>query len=169
MGYIGTYIPFYTNFLAERVAVRPAKKKMMWKTKWLLDFRSERCYWEKTHMQRHMHIPRNVRWIPHFTLFLKIMLLLLFSRWVMSNSLQFHGLQHIRLLCPSLSPRICSNSCLLSRWWYLTLSSSAAPFSFCLQCFPAATICYLSSWKREEKSQTMLIIVSQRYLFWLLH
>ena len=70
--YIGTYIPFYTNLLAERVAVRPAKKKMMWKTKWSLDFRSERCYWEKTHMHRHMHIARNVRWIPHFTLFLKI-------------------------------------------------------------------------------------------------
>ena len=29
-----------------------------------------------------------------------------------------HGLQHTRLLCPPLSPRICSNSSLLS-WWYL--------------------------------------------------
>ena len=167
MGYIGTYIPFYTNLLAKRVAVRPAKKKMMWKTKWSLDFRSERCYWEKPHMNRYMHIARNVRWIPHFTLFLKI-ILLLFSRWVMSSSLQLHGPQHTRLLCPSLSPGICSNSCPLSRWWYLTLSSSAAPFSFCRQSFPA-TICYLSFWKREENSQTMLIIVSKCYLFQLLH
>ena len=29
---------------------------------------------------------------------------------VVSNSLQPHGLQHSRLLCPPLSPRVCSNS-----------------------------------------------------------
>ena len=46
--------------------------------------------------------------------------------------------KHARLPCPSLSPRVCSNSCPLSRWWYLTISSSAAPFSFCLQSFPAS-------------------------------
>ena len=33
----------------------------------------------------------------------------------MSNSLQSHELQHARLPCPSLSPRVCSNSCPL-RW-----------------------------------------------------
>ena len=33
--------------------------------------------------------------------------LLLFSRSVVSNSLPPHGLQHIRLPCPSLSPRVC--------------------------------------------------------------
>ena len=32
----------------------------------------------------------------------------------MSDSLRLHGLQLTRLLCPSLSPRICSNSCPLS-------------------------------------------------------
>ena len=31
-----------------------------------------------------------------------------------SDSLQFHGLQHVRLPCPSLSPGVCSNSCPLS-------------------------------------------------------
>ena len=35
----------------------------------------------------------------------------LFSHSVMSNSLQPHGLQHARLPCPSLSLRVCSNSC----------------------------------------------------------
>ena len=35
----------------------------------------------------------------------------LFSHSVISNSLQPHGLQHARLPCPSLSPRVCSNSC----------------------------------------------------------
>ena len=53
--------------------------------------------------------------------------------------LQTHGLQHTRLPCPSLSPRLCSNSCPLSWWCYLTVSSAAAAFSFCLQSFPAAS------------------------------
>ena len=44
-----------------------------------------------------------------------------------------HRLQHARLPCPSLSPEVCSNSCLLSRF----ISSSATPF-FCLQSFPAS-------------------------------
>ena len=39
--------------------------------------------------------------------------------------------------CPSLSPRVCSTSCPLSRWCSLTISSSAT-FSFCLQSFPAS-------------------------------
>ena len=37
----------------------------------------------------------------------------------MSDSLQPHELQHYRLPCPSLSPRVCSNSCPLSQWCYL--------------------------------------------------
>ena len=36
---------------------------------------------------------------------------------VMSDSLRHHGLQHVRLPCPSPSPRVCSNSCPLSGWW----------------------------------------------------
>ena len=39
--------------------------------------------------------------------------------------------------CLSPSPRICSNSYSLSWWCYLTISSSATSFSFCLQSFPA--------------------------------
>ena len=46
-------------------------------------------------------------------------------------------MQHARLFCPPLSPRVCSNSCPLSQWCYLTISCSAALFSFCLQSFPA--------------------------------
>ena len=57
---------------------------------------------------------------------------------VMSDSSQPHGLQHARLPCPSPSPRVCLNSCPLSQWCYLTIWSSAAPFSFCLQSFPAS-------------------------------
>ena len=56
----------------------------------------------------------------------------------MGDSLGPYKLQHARLPCTSLSPRVCSNSCPLSQWWYLTISSSAAIFSFCLQSFPAS-------------------------------
>ena len=47
-------------------------------------------------------------------------------------------MQCARLPYPLLSPRIFSNSCLLSRWCYLTISSSVAPFSSCPQSFPAS-------------------------------
>ena len=56
----------------------------------------------------------------------------------MSNSLWPHGLQHARLPCPLLPPRICSNSCPLSRWCHPIISSSVTPFSSCLQSFPAS-------------------------------
>ena len=44
---------------------------------------------------------------------------------------------HQASLSPSLSPRVCSNSCPLSQWCYLTISFSVAPFS-CPQPFPAS-------------------------------
>ena len=44
-----------------------------------------------------------------------------------SDSLQSHELQHARLLCPSLFPGVCSNSCPLSHWCHPTISSSFAP------------------------------------------
>ena len=43
-----------------------------------------------------------------------------------------------RLCCPSLSPGVCSNSCPFSWWCYLTISSSAVPFSFGLPSFSAS-------------------------------
>ena len=55
----------------------------------------------------------------------------------MSDSLQSHGLQNARLSCPSPSPGACSNSCPLSRWCHLIISSSVVPFS-ALQYFPAS-------------------------------
>ena len=55
----------------------------------------------------------------------------------MSNSLRPHELQHARLLCPSLSLWVSSNSCPLSRWCDPTISSFVAPFSSCFQFFPA--------------------------------
>ena len=63
---------------------------------------------------------------------------LLFICQVMSNSLKHRGLQHPRLFCPSLSPRVCSNACPLSGWCYLIISSSVTPFSSCPQSFSAS-------------------------------
>ena len=40
--------------------------------------------------------------------------------------------------CPSPTPRIYSNSSPLSQWCHPTVSSSAVPFSSCLQSFPAS-------------------------------
>ena len=61
-----------------------------------------------------------------------------FSRTLVSDSLQPHGLQHARLPCPSPTPRACSNSCPSSWWYHPTISSSVLPFSSCLQSFPAS-------------------------------
>ena len=55
----------------------------------------------------------------------------------MSDSLQPHKLQHGRLPCSSLSPRVCSNSCSLRQWCHPTISSCVALFC-CLQTFPAS-------------------------------
>ena len=55
-----------------------------------------------------------------------------------SNFLWPHGLQHTRLLCPPLSPRVHSVSCPLSWWCHPTVSSSVVPFFSCLQSFPAS-------------------------------
>ena len=63
-------------------------------------------------------------------------LFLLFSRSVVSKSLQSHWVQHSSLPYPSLCPGACSNSCPLSRWCHPTVSSSVVPFFSCPQSFP---------------------------------
>ena len=47
-------------------------------------------------------------------------------------------MQHTRRPYPSLSPRVCSNSCPLSQWCHPTISCSVTPFSSCPQSFPAS-------------------------------
>ena len=56
---------------------------------------------------------------------------------VVSDSLRPHESQHARLLCPSLSPRVCSNLCPLSWWCHPTILPSITPF-FCPQFYPAS-------------------------------
>ena len=63
--------------------------------------------------------------------------LLLFSCYVVFDSLQFQWLQHARLPCPSQTAGVHPNPHPLSRWWHPTISSSV-PFSSCPQSFPAS-------------------------------
>ena len=67
-----------------------------------------------------------------------MLILLLFSRPVVSSSLRPYGQQHARLACPSLSPGACPNSCPSSRWCHPTISSSVIPFFSCPRSFPAS-------------------------------
>ena len=55
-------------------------------------------------------------WIINNNLIQLTLLLLLFSRSVVSDSLQLCGLRHARLPCPSPSPRACSNSLESLNW-----------------------------------------------------
>ena len=74
------------------------------------------------------------------------------------HSLQLHGLQHARLPCPSLSPRVCLNSCPLSWWYHPTISFSVAPF-FCPQSFPISGS-FPKSWLSASVSQSVGYIAS---------
>ena len=74
-------------------------------------------------------------------------------------TLQPQELQHSRLPCPSLSPRICSDSCPLSQSCYPTISSSVTPFSCCPQCFPASGS-FLMNWFFTSRGQSIWVSAS---------
>ena len=61
-----------------------------------------------------------------------------FSHSVVSDSLRPHESQHTGPPCPSLSPRVHSNSRPSSRWYHQATSSSVVPFSSCPQSLPAS-------------------------------
>ena len=63
-----------------------------------------------------------------------------FSRSVVSDSLQPHGLQHARPPCPSPTPRACSNSCPSSWWCHPTISSSCCPLFLLPSIFPSIRV-----------------------------
>ena len=81
----------------------------------------------------------------------------------MSKSLQSHGLQQARLPYPSLSPRVCSNSCPLSRWCHPTISSSIASFFSCPQSFPASGS-FLMNWLFTSAGQSIAASASASVL-----
>ena len=95
----------------------------------------------------------------------------LFTCSVVSNSLQPQGLQHTRLPCPSASPRACSNSYPSSRWYHPTISSSASPFSSCLQSFPVSESFPMSQLFASDGKSTSTIIFEENdgfRILWLL-
>ena len=72
----------------------------------------------------------------------------------MLDSLLPYGLQHSVLLCPSLSPRVYSNSYPLSQWCHPAVSSSVPCFSSCPQSFPASGS-FPVSWLFTSGDQTV--------------
>ena len=58
-----------------------------------------------------------------------------FSHSVVSDSLRPYEPQYSRLPCPSPTPGVHPNPCLLSRWCHPTILSSVVPFSSCPQSF----------------------------------
>ena len=85
--------------------------------------------------------------IVHLILFSSSKVILIFIRspsWcsVAKSCLTLwpYGLQHARLLCPSLSPGVCSDSCPLSQWCQPTISSSVVSFFLLPSIFPSIRV-----------------------------
>ena len=90
-----------------------------------------------------------------------------FSRSVVSDSLQPHGLQQARAPCPSPTPGTCSKSCPSSWWCHPTISSSVVPFSSCLQSFPASGS-FQMSWFFPSGDQSTGASASAQSLQWII-
>ena len=92
----------------------------------------DRGAWKAT-VQRATKSQTWVKWLSmHKSLFS-----VQFSHSVMSDSLRPHGLQHVRLPCPSPIPGACTGSCPVNWWCHPIISSSVIPFSSHLQSCPA--------------------------------
>jgi len=78
-----------------------------------------------------------------------------------------HGLQHTRLPCPSLSPRVYSNSCPLSQWCHPTISSSVTPFSSCSQSFPASGSFPMSFSSSHQVSKVLELQLQHQSFQWI--
>ena len=63
----------------------------------------------------------------------------------MSDSLQPHGLQHIRLPCASPTPGANSNSCPSHQWCHPTISSSVVPYLLLPSIFPTIRVFFNES------------------------
>ena len=64
----------------------------------------------------------------------------LFSHSVVSNSLWLHGLQHSRLPCPSLSPRVCSDLSPFESMMAFNHLILCHPFLFLASIFPSIRV-----------------------------
>ena len=75
----------------------------------------------------------------------------------MSDPLGLHELQHARLSCPSLSPRVCSDSCPLSRWCQMM------PSNHLILCHPLFLLPLVSASIRVFSSESALCIRWPKY------
>ena len=82
----------------------------------------------------------------------------------MSHPLRPHGLQHFSLLCPPLSPGVCSDSCQLNWWCYLTILFSATQLLLCLQSFPAQG---LLQWVCPLHQVAKVLELQQQFFQWI--
>ena len=82
----------------------------------------------------------------------------------MYHSLRPHELQHPRLPCPSLSPGVCSNSCLWSQWCHPKISSSVAHVFSCLQSFPAWRS-FPMCWLFPSGDQSIWVCLQHQWIF----
>ena len=75
-------------------------------------------------------------------------------------------LQHTRLLCPSLSPRACSDSCPSSWWCHLIISSSVTLFSSCPQSlsFPVSQL--FASGGQSIEASTLAPVLAMNIQDW---
>ena len=87
--------------------------------------------------------PTNISWIVVVVLSLSHVWLFV-TPWTADHSLP----------CPSLSPGVCSNSCPLSPWCHLTISSSPTHFSCCHQSSPASRA-FSVSWLFASDGQSI--------------
>ena len=82
-----------------------------------------------------------------------------FSHSVVSKSSQPHESQPTRPPRPSPTPRVYSDSCPLSQWCHLAISSSVVPFSSCPQSLPASEsfpMSQLFSWGGQMSGVSVL-------------
>ena len=93
-----------------------------------------------------------------------------FSHSVMSNSLQHHESKHTTPYCPSPTPRDHSDSCILSQWCHLAISSSVIPFSTCPQSLPASEsfpMSQLFAWGGQSTGVSALVAFLPFRIDWL--
>ena len=105
-------------------------------TSWFLATSLMRCSFCKSYMTWLIQLPFWLAIISTFPLWENQ-----FSAVQLLSCVRFfvpHELQHARPPCPSPTPGVHPNPCLLSRWCHPTISSSVILFSSCLQSFPAS-------------------------------
>ena len=131
----------------------------------VIEIRLHAILWFLTSLKNHVHkllspglgliqSPYNhIKKLPFwFNQYLLLLLVVHWLSWVWLFGPQ--GLQHSTLPCPSLSPRVCSDSCPFGQWCFLTIYLSASPFCSWPQSFPASGS-FPMSWLFTSGGQTI--------------